>query len=54
MKLLFSALAISLLSLSFNSCASHQSCPAYSDSIEKGIKFDNPNQEIKEINTENV
>jgi hypothetical protein len=54
MKVFISAVAISLLSLSFNSCASHQSCPAYSDSMDKSMKFDNSNQEIIELNTENV
>lgn len=54
MKLFISAVAISLFSLSFNSCSTHQSCPAYSDSIENGMEFENPSKEIKEMNTENV
>lgn len=54
MKLIISAVAISLFSLSFNSCSAHQSCPAYSDSMDNGMEFDNSNKEIKELNTENV
>ena len=54
MKLIISAVAISLFSLSFNSCSTHQSCPAYTDSMNSGTEFDNANEEIKDLNIENV
>jgi hypothetical protein len=54
MKVIISAVAISLFALSINSCSTHQSCPAYSDSMNNGMDFDNANEEIKELNTENV
>lgn len=55
MKIFISALAFGLFSLSFASCASHQSCPAYSQSIQKGMNIDTVLiQEIVELETENV
>jgi len=55
MKIFISALAFGLFSLSFASCATHQSCPAYTQSIQKGMNVDNVlSQEIVELKTENV
>ena len=54
MKIFISVVAISFFSLTFGSCSQHSSCRAYTDSMEKGMKFDKNIQKEVIIESENV